>query len=356
MRTILNKTISEMLTNPLYNEYLFYCSVLSKTEFEFLESEYVAYVYFCSEKLNYVINIDLLKFSEYSLQNRMAILKHEVLHIIWGHLKFRGNIKKWQLATDCAINQFINSEHLPLGAILPETLGVPERLSSQEYYELIDIDDDEDNSHFKWDSNNYNIQTEVVSEIIESSTEFTLKHSGVIPQNISEMISLNKPQNNLEQKLRRFMIKDHRYSIKKSSRRFPDNLEIKGKIKTRKLELSIILDVSGSIRDSDIKKAISEILRTTKLQKEIDLIQVDSEPRSPEKLTKHTKFIERTGRGGTYLSSALEYIKTKDLIIITDGRLFDEDIKLLNSSGKNILWILTTKFVNPGINSEFVIL
>lgn len=355
MREILNKTISEMLTNPLYNEYLFYCSILSKTEFEFLESEYVAYVYFCSKKLNYVINIDLEKFSEYSLLNRMAILKHEVLHIIWGHLKFSGNIRKWQLATDCSINQFIDFDHLPDGVILPETLKVPKKLSSQEYYDLIDIDD-EDSPHFKWDSEYANIQTEVISEIIEYSKEFTLKHSGVLPQNISEMISLNKPRNNLEQKLRRFMIKDSRYSIKKPSRRFPSNPEIKGKIKTRKLELSIILDVSGSIRDSDIQKVISEILRITKLQKEIDLIQVDSEPREPEKLTKNTKFIERTGRGGTYLSSALKDIKTKDLIIVTDGRLFDEDIEILNSSKKNILWIFTTKYINPGIKSKFVVI
>ena len=61
-------------------------------------------------------------FDKYSLENRMAILKHEVLHIVNGHLTHRiqgKNIdsKKANIAFDCSINQLITPEHLPFNCV-----------------------------------------------------------------------------------------------------------------------------------------------------------------------------------------------------------------------------------------------
>lgn len=344
VREVLDKTISSMYTNPLHSEYLFYASSLSLLEVEFKQMQFPAAVYFCSKRLNYVMIISY-SFIEYSLNERMAILKHEISHIIWGHLIDieDKNIDKWQLATDCSVNQFINKEHLPKGVILPETLGVPPKLSSYEYYDLLDVPENKEHNH-NWESAPSVIK-EVTSSIIETAKEFTELH-GKLPKHISELIN---PLNPLKSKhswkyiLRNYLInKSKRSSIKRTNRRF-NYSHIKGVTKDKRSNLSVILDVSGSITNEDISKALAEILIITHNQ-DVSLIQVDSEARDPEILTKRTKSITRTGTGGTLLSSGLSKIKDCNLVlVITDGHLYDEDIIKFNEFKKPILWMITTK-------------
>lgn len=341
VREVLDKTISSMYTNPLHSEYLFYASSLSLLEVEFKQMQFPAAVYFCSKRLNYVMIISY-SFIEYSLNERMAILKHEISHIIWGHLIDieDKNINKWRLATDCSINQFINKEHLPQGVILPETLGVPPKLSSYEYYDLLDEPENKEHNH-DWESAP-SIIKEVTASIIETAKEFTELH-GKLPTYISELINPLKSKHSWKNILRNYLInKSKRSSIKRTNRRF-NYSHIKGYTKDKRTNLSVILDVSGSITNEDISKALAEILIITHNQ-DVNLIQVDSEAREPEILTKRTKSIIRTGTGGTFLSSGLSKIKDCNLVlVITDGHLYDEDIIKFNEFKKPILWMITER-------------
>ena len=353
VREILDKTISSMYTNPLHSEYLFYASSLSLLEVEFKQMQFPAAVYFCSKRLNYVMIISY-SFIEYSLNERMAILKHEISHIIWGHLIDieDKNLKRWQLATDCSVNQFINKEHLPSGVILPETLGVPPKLSSYEYYNLIDEPESEEHNqehnhehNHEWQSENstpLDIIKEVTDSIIEIAKEFTELH-GKLPKHISELITKsNNSKHSWKNILRNYLInKSKRSSIKRSNRRFPYS-HIKGSAKDKKSNLSVILDVSGSVTNEHISKALSEILVITNNQ-DVILVQVDSEARDPEILTRRTKAITRSGSGGTLLSSGLSKIRDCNLVlVITDGYLYDEDIAKFNEYKKPILWMITS--------------
>lgn len=350
LREVLDKTISSMYTNPLHSEYLYYASALSLLEVQFKEMQFPAAVHFCSKRLNYVMIISH-SFIEYTLNERMAILKHEVSHIIWGHLLDieDRNLHKWQLATDCSVNQFINKNHLPRGVILPETLGVPPGLSSYEYYDLLDVPESQEHNH-DWDSGNSgkvssDIMQEVTDSIITKAKHFTELH-GTLPSHISELIKpikAGKSKHSLKNILRNFLIpKSRRSTIKRTNRRFP-HAHIKGYTKDKKSNLSIILDVSGSISSEDISSALSEILVITQNQ-DVSLIQVDSIAREPELLTKRTKTITRTGTGGTFLSSGLEKIKDCNLVlVITDGYLCDGDILKFRDFKKPVLWMITPK-------------
>lgn len=353
-RKIFDETVSAMFTNPLYNDYLFYASALSRLEVEFVDSDdsdFPAAVYFCKRRLNYVIIINST-FNNYSLVKRLGIIKHEISHIIWGHLseiKDR-NLKKWNIATDCSINQFIEESHLIDGAILPSTLDLPEKLTSYEYYNLIEDEAEatEDTSnHSHWDSDiPVEIQSDVASNIIESASEFTIKHKGKLPKDISKMIEIHqKAKMNWKTALKKFMhIKaGKRSTFKRKNRRFPENLQVRGHIKEFKTNVTVLMDVSGSVSDNDLTAPLSELIKISKIQNlPIDLIQIDSEPRPIEILTSRTKFIKRVGEGGTYLSRALELIKKKTLlIIITDGYLEDDDVQNFNDSKFKILWMIT---------------
>ena len=78
---------------------------------------------------------------------RLAILKHEFYHIIFLHVTGRlpegGMSKKWNYATDLAINglpDMINA--LPKGCLIPAEKGslfenVPAGLSADQYYAML---------------------------------------------------------------------------------------------------------------------------------------------------------------------------------------------------------------------------
>ena len=97
-------------------------------------------------------NFELLYNPEFfaSLENdteRLAILKHEFYHIIFLHVTGRlpegGMSKKWNYATDLAINglpDMINT--LPKGCLIPAEKGslfenFPAGLSSEQYYAML---------------------------------------------------------------------------------------------------------------------------------------------------------------------------------------------------------------------------
>lgn len=360
-----------MFTNPLYNEYLFYASVISQIGVEFnTDTSFPAAVYFCPRRLNYVLIINGDLFNTYSSEIRLGILKHEVLHIIWGHLEESDyrDLQIWQLATDCSINQFIDRNHLPDGVILPETLKVPPNLSSYEYYDLLKDsgkynlkETPEKSDHSLWEVIDKDTQKRITSEILEESRKFTIKNKGVLPNNIKEMISNisidNKAKLNWKIILRRFIqIKSHkRSSIKTPNRRF-NNKFVRGYTKDRRSDISIILDISGSIRDRDIQNILSEITKVSSIQgTPIKLVQIDTYPREPEYLTKKTKIFERRGSGGTYLSPALEYTNG-DIIVITDGELFDDDVREFLKHKGVILWIIIGKNKSSLIPSKNTIL
>lgn len=370
-RVKFDQTISLMFTNPLYNEYLFYASVISQIDVEFnADASFPAAVYFCPRRLNYALIINDNLFNTYSDEIRLGILKHEVLHIIWGHLEELEykDLQIWQLATDCSINQFIERDHLPNGVILPETLKVPPNLSSYEYYDLLKDsgkynpkETSEKSDHSLWEVVDKDTQKRITSEILEESRKFTIKNKGVLPNNIKEMISNisidDKAMLNWKIILRRFIqIKSHRRSsIKTPNRRF-NNKFIRGYTKVRRSDISVILDISGSIRDKDIKNILSEITKVSSIQgTPIKLVQIDTHPREPEYLTNKTKIFERKGTGGTYLSPALEHTKG-DIIVITDGELFDDDVREFLKHKGTILWIIIGKNKNSLIPSKNTIL
>jgi predicted metal-dependent peptidase len=75
------------------------------------------------------------------LENRAAVLKHEVLHIVFKHI-FRNQAlsnhpKLWNIASDLVVNQYVAPYKLPDGAILLSTfpdLGLEENDTADNYY------------------------------------------------------------------------------------------------------------------------------------------------------------------------------------------------------------------------------
>mgnify|MGYP001116255910 CR=1 FL=1 len=385
------KAFDEAVTNmaiassPFFQDYVFYMHVLSqcKVVFDeslpspagvsFKDSYYLLYI-----NPTEVISVapdgtEWLGFSEkMPLSHRIGILKHEMLHIIFGHL-FRSkdlDHKKYNIASDCALNQQITREHLPEGAIYPDNFPSKEAVNhpdetAEYYYSLLDQEQEEDENaegqegqpnlddHSLWDqvSGDPCVQQEITKKMVEKAAQETQKAKGRLPGNYSQIIENLTVTREVDWKrvLRSIVGNkkaNKRKTLMRRDRRLPFANWIKGTTKDRVFELGIISDVSGSVSDAALYSLWGEILNICKMYNiPASMVQVDTEPTDPEELTKDMKAIERKACGGTYLSPAIEKfkehkVKYDALVVTTDGYLFEEDIQPFQELNVPVIWLI----------------
>jgi predicted metal-dependent peptidase len=389
----LDDTLAAMFSNIEYRQnYLFYAHMVGQCSIKVTtELEAPAGVAFNVDHYDLYINPE--QFDEYTLVERLAILKHEMLHILMDHVgraEDRVHLP-WNFATDCAINQQIDPDHLPEIAVTPETLGkmmestVPANQSSEFYYDMIKDhvkDKQKDgqpgegegeggsgsesgnpsegdgqckplDSHEIWDESkgDKDLKKDMTKKMIEKAQEDTIKSKGYVPSECSEWIEMHSRKNEVSwKKVLRGIVGNKRVGVRstimRQDRRFPKREDLRGKTRERKFNLLVIADVSGSMDDQAIIDTLTEVQHVCDITKtDVDLIQIDSEAFAPEKLTKKTKLIERKGNGGTELYPAIEMaqkhkIDYQAVIVLTDGGLWANDIDKFRALNKKLIWLI----------------
>jgi predicted metal-dependent peptidase len=91
-------------------------------------------------KYKYELHINPLLFNLYDLKGRIAILKHEMLHILSLHMARQNEREhlKWNIATDIAINQLI--PNIPEDGLRPELFDLEKDKSAEWYYDALPED------------------------------------------------------------------------------------------------------------------------------------------------------------------------------------------------------------------------
>jgi predicted metal-dependent peptidase len=139
---------------------------------------------------------------------------------------------------------------------------------------------------------------------------------------------------------------NQRKTLMRRDRRLPFANWIKGKTKNRIFELGVVSDVSGSVLDDALMEVWGEIISICDMfNTPVTMIQIDTEPTPPEKLTKKTRLVERKASGGTILSPAIDQFKDyrisfDALVITTDGYLFEDDIFPFQKLNKPVIWLI----------------
>lgn len=73
----------------------------------------------------------------------VGVVYHELLHLVCDHASRRKRISAqadlWNISADAEINSFLSKEgySLPSGGVFPSTLGLPEGLLAEQYYQLL---------------------------------------------------------------------------------------------------------------------------------------------------------------------------------------------------------------------------
>jgi predicted metal-dependent peptidase len=393
-----------MSTSPFYNDYVFYMHLLSQCRVVFDEKlPAPAGVSFNTAYYTLWINpsevvaegkdkegnhVVIPGFTDkMPLSHRIGIIKHEMLHIAFGHLIRVGDkdFKGYNYASDCALNQQIKRDHLPDGAIYPDTLPVKEGTkvleneSAEYYYDLFENPDkppedgegegnvdgnsegggenngksDPTGGHGKWKESegDPDLQQEITKNMVERSANQTQQGRGNLPSNYSTMIDNLIIKREVDwKKVLRSIVGNKKANIRKTllrrDRRQPNASWIKGKTKDRIFSLGAISDVSGSVSDVPLMKLWSEVISLCKtFDTDVYMVQVDTQPTEPEKLTKSTRKLERKRCGGTILYPAIEQFKKSGihydaLLVTTDGYLGSEDVDYFARLKVPVVWLI----------------
>jgi predicted metal-dependent peptidase len=316
-----------------------------------------------------------------SEMHQMGLLKHELLHIAFGHLTSFKSFKNKRLANvamDMEINQYIDKDWLPEGGIDIndyEDLNLERKAGCRYYYDKLNqFQDEKDKNgtcgnegmdqlldqvangevpdHSTWEE--FEDLSEAEQKLIEKqlqkiladAKEQTIKKRGNVPGEIEGVIVIEEivaPKFDWRGYIRRFTGVSTKVFTKKirrkENRRFSDNPGLKIKMKQHML---LAIDTSGSVSDSELQEFMGEIHHIYKVGVDVTVVQCDTTIKSIEPYKgKHE--INVSGRGGTEFDPVLDYYnanqkKYTSLVYFTDGECYTSVIPK-----GNVLWVLSER-------------
>ena len=311
-------------------------------------------------------------FTELSEDHRYGLIKHEILHISFGHMVMRdlySDKKLFNIAADLEINQYIANHHLPEGGIMlssfPE-LNLPERAGTKTYYDLLQqaredgtcpsldnlmsqMDGNSQYCHAGWDeiedlseADKKLLQKQIEHQIKESAEQTQKKH-GTVPGELAELINrlLNPEPPKFDWKgyLRRFVGNSSIVYTKKLRRKYNKRYSANPGLKIKfKNHILVGVDTSGSVNSEELKEFFSELTHMHKTGHKITVAQCDTELKSVKEFNPNKDW-EIHGRGGTSFQPVIDHYNEKKgrytaLVYLTDGEAYTPE-----DCPKNTLWV-----------------
>lgn len=338
--------------------------------------------------INYYLKICEKFWNEINDNQKIGLLKHELLHIGFFHLTDFGHqtnkeVSNW--AQDIEINQYIAAEFLPPGPLLPSSfpeLNLEPKKGCNYYYEKLmqampnmpqcpnlvilsgasangdDMTTDANGNPMqvpRHDRSEFEALPEAVQKLIQKQTEFIIKAvaeqasklAGSIPGEFVEILERinhkDPPKFDWRGYLRRFTGGSVKVYTKKTRRkynkRYPDNPGLKIK---QKKHIMVAIDTSGSVSTDELKEFMHEIHYMHKTGTEITIVQADTAISNIAKY-KPDHDIKIHGRGGTSFQPVIDYYnentrKYTALIYFTDG-----EASTPSKANGRILWVISSQ-------------
>jgi predicted metal-dependent peptidase len=341
----------------------------------------------CLKGINYELKINSTFWDTLPLEQKVGILKHELLHIGFFHLvnyESYSDKKILNIAMDLEINQYIERSWLPEGGMFLDTfpeLNLEQRQGTRYYYDkLMENKDQDDNQNLQAvlnaiDNGDTECElpngktvsipdhdweeiegiSEATKKLIESQTGHIVKQvadqvrkaKGNIPGEFSEILKrlteIIPPKFDWKGYIRRFAGKSTKTYTKKSRRKYNKRLpDFPGlKIKRQKHILAAV-DTSGSVSTNELKEFLNELHHLKKTGSEVTICECDTAISYIGKFDPK-KDLEIHGRGGTDFQPVIDYYnenqrKYSCLMYFTDGEAPAPD----NARG-SILWVLSSR-------------
>ena len=331
--------------------------------------------------INFQLAINEEFWTGLSEMHQMGLLKHELLHIAFGHLTSFKSFKNHRLANiamDMEINQYIDKDWLPKGGIDIddyEDLDLERKAGCRYYYDKLnqfqeekdkngscgneDMDklldqaaNGEGPDHSTWGE--FEDLSEAEQKLIEKqlqkvladAKEQTVKKRGNVPGEIEGVIIVEEivpPKFDWRGYIRRFTGVSTKVFTKKirrkENRRYEENPGLKIKMRQHML---LAIDTSGSVSNTELQEFMGEIHHIYKAGVDVTIMQCDTSIRSIEAY-KGKNEINVVGRGGTEFDPVLDYYnanqkKYTSLVYFTDGECYTSVVPK-----GNVLWVLSER-------------
>ena len=331
--------------------------------------------------INFQLAINEEFWTGLSEMHQMGLLKHELLHIAFGHLTSFKSFKNHRLANiamDMEINQYIDKDWLPTGGINIddyEDLNLDRKAGCRYYYDKLnqfqeekdkngscgneDMDklldqvaNGEGPDHSTWgefedlSEAEQKLIEKQLQKVLSDAKEQTVKKRGNIPGEIEGVIVIEEivpPKFDWRGYIRRFTGVSTKVFTKKirrkENRRYEENPGLKIKMRQHML---LAIDTSGSVSNSELQEFMGEIHHIYKAGVDVTIMQCDTSIRSIEAY-KGKNEINVVGRGGTEFDPVLDYYnanqkKYTSLVYFTDGECYTSVVPK-----GNVLWVLSER-------------
>jgi predicted metal-dependent peptidase len=347
-------------------------------------------------KDNYIalyINADFFFKDLNTFSERVAVIKHETLHLLFRHIFRDAKFKNHELlniAADLVVNQYIGSWTLPEFAITLDTfpdLNLRAKESMDYYYNTLDklkkegnqlapksaealnsmTGESKNGDHSKWVINgtqgagDSGSSSAILNDILGQKIVDALKRTptrmhGSIPGDLLEYIKSmekSKPGVDWKRMLRLFASTNGRSYVAHTMKRISKRYGTRPGIKIKRLwKLAVVIDTSGSIDKNTLKLFLNEINHIYRCGAEITIIQCDAAVQSVETY-KPNMTLSVKGGGGTNFDPVLALIKNSKsnysgVIYFTDGFASSPTIKIKQP----LIWVITPDG-NPGEHLVF---
>ena len=386
-----HEELSRCIIQMLFKE-PFFNHLLSGVVRVVTEKVPTAAVSFSGTRIQLLVNESFFLKELRSQTNRVAVIKHEALHLLFKHL-FRmdlGNYDRslFNIAADLVVNQFIGSWKLPDSAVTLSTfpdLGLEQNQTVEWYYEklinlrgassagagsdsnpfpksadalskILDRAADQihgDHSHWgvskdaKGQVDAYAAETELDRMIIQARDRTPSKYHGTIPGEINtlidSLIESRKPKVDWRRALRIFATNSRRTYIFSTMHRISKRYGTRPGIKVKQFQkIAVAVDTSGSISDTDLSVFFTEIDAMYRQGAEIEVIECDAEVQRTYNYNGQFP-TEVAGRGGTVFDPVFAFLRSNRLthydgcIYLTDGYADEPTIR----PPCPLLWVIT---------------
>ena len=396
----INDEISRCIIQMLIDE-PFYAHFLSGIVRKVTDEVSTAAVGFNNSNVTLYVNeyFFLKKLTTFS--SRVAVIKHETLHLIFKHLVRldlnKYDAKLFNIAADLVVNQFIGKWKLPTSAVTLSTfpeLNLTENESLEWYYKKIlalkrkiDRNKSQDNKsdqaesdkatcsnnsfsnkstqaledilkngthsdHTKWGSSESDInlqhaESELERIIIQTKERISQKQYSMLPSRIRNLVNIiiekRNPKVNWKRALKIFSSSSRRTKVKFTLKRISKRYGTRpgGKIQ-RSQKIAVAIDTSGSISLNELNMFFNEVHSMWQNGAEIEVIECDmAVQKIYDYKGKFPKFI--LGRGGTNFDPVFAHInKNRNFlydgcIYLTDGYAPAPEIK----PRCKVFWVIT---------------
>ncbi len=369
----LSKVCKElMLKEPYYGLFL----VMTEKQW----SDKIPTAGVANHNINYKLIINPEFWDSLSQMHRVGLTKHEMLHLAFFHPLMQDsfdNHKLFNIAADLEINQYIEEEFLPKGALKLDSfpgIVLPVKAGTRVYYDILtqnqnnqtlqnllsamgqgqsQSEDGLNNPNHEWEE--FDNMGEAEKRLIKTQMEYQMKElahevtksRGMVPGEIKELIdnftAFEEPKFDWRGYIRRFVGRSVKVYTKKLRRKFNKRFEDNPGLKIKqKKHILVAVDTSGSVSTDELKEFFSEVHHMHKTGSDITVVQCDTAI-SDIRAYKQSNKIELHGRGGTSFEPVIEYYDANQkkytcLIYFTDG----EAPAPAKPKG-HILWVLSSR-------------